>query len=70
MSRCSIPRWARAEAAGWTGRVGADADHLKSPADVDVTAEADLKAVFERDPAKGKFKPIEDAPGSYVKMRD
>lgn len=27
-----------ARAAGWTGRVGADADHLKSPADVDATA--------------------------------
>ena len=22
-----------------------------------------------RDPAKGKFKPIEDAPGSFVKVR-
>lgn len=27
-----------AEAAGWTGRIGADADHLKTPADVDLTA--------------------------------
>ncbi len=27
-----------AEAAGWTGRIGADADHLKTPNDVDVTA--------------------------------
>lgn len=27
-----------AEASGWTGVVGADADHLKTPADVDVTA--------------------------------
>ena len=27
-----------AKAAGWTGKVGADADHLKTPADVDVTA--------------------------------
>lgn len=27
-----------ARAAGWTGRIGADADHLKSPADVDATA--------------------------------
>ena len=27
-----------AKAAGWTGRIGADADHLKTPADVDVTA--------------------------------
>lgn len=27
-----------ARAAGWTGRIGADADHLKTPSDVDVTA--------------------------------
>lgn len=27
-----------ARAAGWTGRIGADADHLKTPADVDATA--------------------------------
>ena len=27
-----------AKAAGWTGKIGADADHLKTPADVDVTA--------------------------------
>ena len=27
-----------AQAAGWTGKVGADADHLKTPEDVDVTA--------------------------------
>ena len=27
-----------AEASGWTGVIGADADHLKTPADVDVTA--------------------------------
>lgn len=27
-----------ARAAGWTGLIGADADHLKTPADVDVTA--------------------------------
>lgn len=27
-----------ARAAGWTGLIGADADHLKSPADVDATA--------------------------------
>ena len=33
-----------------------------------VTAHDDAKAP-SRDPAKGKLKPIEDAPGSYVKMR-
>ena len=29
---------AGAKAAGWTGRIGADADHLKTPEDVDVTS--------------------------------
>ena len=29
---------AGASAAGWTGRIGADADHLKTPEDVDTTA--------------------------------
>ena len=29
---------AGAKAAGWTGRIGADADHLKTPRDVDITA--------------------------------
>jgi len=29
---------AGARAAGWTGRIGADADHLKTPEDVDATA--------------------------------
>ena len=29
-----------ARTAGWSGRVGADADHLKTPADVDVTSAA------------------------------
>ena len=27
-----------AREAGWTGPIGADADHLKTPADVDITA--------------------------------
>ncbi|HZZ36617.1 MAG TPA: hypothetical protein VFE03_12910, partial [Caulobacteraceae bacterium] len=27
------------------------------------------KQVPARDPAKGKFKPLEDAPGSFVKVR-
>lgn len=27
-----------AKAAGWTGKIGADADHLKTPEDVDITA--------------------------------
>jgi hypothetical protein len=29
-----------AEAAGWTGKIGADADHLKTPEDVEITSQA------------------------------
>ena len=29
-----------AQAAGWSGKIGADADHLKTPEDVDITAQA------------------------------
>lgn len=36
--------------AGWTGVTGADADHLKTPADVDVTAEAGF-TFFTIDPS-------------------
>jgi hypothetical protein len=39
-----------AEAAGWTGRTGADADHLKTPADVDATAAAGF-TFFTIDPS-------------------
>ncbi|MGC1275236.1 MAG: tagaturonate epimerase family protein [Planctomycetaceae bacterium] len=39
-----------AAAAGWTGRTGADADHLKTPADVEVTAEAGF-TFFTIDPS-------------------
>jgi len=38
------------EAAGWTGITGADADHLKTPADVDVTVEAGF-TFFTIDPS-------------------
>ncbi len=38
------------KAAGWTGKVGADADHLKTPEDVDVTAEAGF-TFFTIDPS-------------------
>jgi tagaturonate epimerase len=37
-------------AAGWKGRIGADADHLKTPADVDVTAAAGF-TFFTIDPS-------------------
>lgn len=39
-----------AETAGWTERTGADADHLKTPADVDVTAAAGF-TFFTIDPS-------------------
>ena len=41
---------AGAQAAGWEGRIGADADHLKTPADVDVTANAGF-TFFTIDPS-------------------
>ncbi len=37
--------------AGWTGRTGADADHLKTPEDVDVTAEVGF-TFFTIDPSE------------------
>ena len=39
-----------AQAAGWDGRIGADADHLKTPADVDVTVDAGF-TFFTIDPS-------------------
>lgn len=39
-----------AESAGWKGPVGADADHLKTPADVDITAAAGF-TFFTIDPS-------------------
>ena len=39
-----------AEQAGWTGPIGADADHLKTPADVDATAAAGF-TFFTIDPS-------------------
>ena len=41
---------AGARAAGWDGRIGADADHLKTPEDVDVTAAAGF-TFFTIDPS-------------------
>lgn len=41
---------AGAKAAGWTGRVGADADHLKTPDDVDITVAAGF-TFFTIDPS-------------------
>lgn len=39
-----------ARAAGWTGRIGADADHLKTPADVDLTSDVGF-TFFTIDPS-------------------
>lgn len=39
-----------ARVSGWTGRIGADADHLKTPADVDVTVAAGF-TFFTIDPS-------------------
>jgi len=39
-----------AESAGWTARTGADADHLKTPADVDATVDAGF-SFFTIDPS-------------------
>ena len=39
-----------AESCGWTGKIGADADHLKVPQDVDVTAEVGF-TFFTIDPS-------------------
>ena len=43
---------AELDQAGWTGRNGADADHLKTPADIDVTAAAGF-TFFTIDPSDG-----------------
>ncbi|MBL4886132.1 MAG: hypothetical protein JKY95_16565 [Planctomycetaceae bacterium] len=39
-----------ARSAGWTGKIGADADHLKTPADVDITVAAGF-TFFTIDPS-------------------
>lgn len=39
-----------AKAAGWTGKIGADADHLKTPEDVDITAQVGF-TFFTIDPS-------------------
>lgn len=64
---------------GWTGRVGADADHLKTPADVDVTAAVGF-TFFTIDPSddvdqaaddyseamvREKFADVQDVAGWY-----
>ena len=72
-----------ARQAGWDGRIGADADHLKTPADVDVTAHAGF-TFFTIDPSdhvdpradnydeptlRSKFAAVADAIGWFETYR-
>lgn len=57
-----------AEAAGWTGRTGADADHLKTPADVDVTAEAGF-TFFTIDPSDAVDRHADDYEEAAVREK-
>lgn len=53
---------------GWTGRTGADADHLKTPADVDVTAEAGF-TFFTIDPSDNVDEHADGYPSSVLEER-
>lgn len=57
-----------AEAAGWTGRTGADADHLKTPADVDATAEAGF-TFFTIDPSDAVDRHADDYDEATVREK-
>lgn len=59
---------AGAEAAGWTGRIGADADHLKTPDDVDVTAAAGF-TFFTIDPSDDVDQAADDYSEGDVRER-
>ncbi|MEO2032754.1 MAG: tagaturonate epimerase family protein [Planctomycetaceae bacterium] len=54
--------------AGWTGRLGADADHLKTEADVDVTAAAGF-TFFTIDPSDEVDQAADDYSESQVRTR-
>ncbi len=54
---------AGAKQAGWTGRIGADADHLKTPDDVDVTADVGF-TFFTIDPSDD----VDQAADDYSEM--
>ena len=56
------------EKAGWTGKTGADADHLKSPADVDVTANAGF-TFFTIDPSDGVDAEADDYDASVLREK-
>lgn len=57
-----------AEAAGWTGRIGADADHLKTPDDVDVTMAAGF-TFFTIDPSDDVDQAADDYSEADVRER-
>jgi hypothetical protein len=57
-----------AASAGWTGRTGADADHLKTPADVDVTSEAGF-TFFTIDPSDHVDRHADDYSEAVVRER-
>jgi hypothetical protein len=59
---------AGAKAAGWTGRVGADADHLKTPDDVDITMAAGF-TFFTIDPSDDVDQAADDYSESDIRQR-
>ena len=56
------------EKAGWTGKTGADADHLKTPADVDVTSAAGF-TFFTIDPSDNVDAHADDYDESTVREK-
>ncbi|MDG2127366.1 MAG: tagaturonate epimerase family protein [Fuerstiella sp.] len=57
-----------AQVAGWTGKVGADADHLKTPEDVDVTAAVDF-TFFTIDPSDDVDQAADDYDEATVRAK-
>ncbi len=57
-----------AQAAGWTGRIGADADHLKTPEDVDVTAAVGF-TFFTIDPSDDVDQQTDDYPEATLRQK-
>jgi hypothetical protein len=57
-----------AAAAGWQGPIGADADHLKTPADVDVTATAGF-TFFTIDPSAVVDQRADDYPEAVLREK-
>lgn len=56
------------EKAGWEGRTGADADHLKTPADVDLTASVGF-TFFTIDPSDGVDAEADDYDASQLREK-